>query len=145
MKKLTTQQIIDVVDSAKYFSQEWEETIESHIRLEGDDATNVRTAARFLEQWMPGEQWSAREFHNLCYAHMGSRWASAAEYGTIRAHEEHVGENFSDEQLAAATASDEAAVAYAATERGTHLFADDDGTVLAFHDLLHRDQLEGGA
>jgi hypothetical protein len=131
--KLTTDQIIKVIDGGEYPSWEWENAIE--INTASDDPEDAKSAARFLEYWKPGQTWSAGQFDGLLYNHLTGRWSSAVEIGGIRAHEDYADDLITEGRFQDIISSDAKCVAYLTSKSGTHVFTETDGTVLTFDGL----------
>lgn len=134
--KLTTQQIIDALESKAHPDHSWELALDPYA-YSPSEAKNAKAAARFLEEWQPGRTWEADEFHGLMFNHYNGRWSSAAAYGAIHAHGRQVDGIISKETLDHIIDSNESADAYARSLSGVRYYEDDDGAVLIFLRLFH--------
>lgn len=141
--KLTTHQIIKAIENGKYPNWEWEETIEGSTGLRTDDTRDAVSAARFLEQWMPGEKWTATDFSNLLGRIEGGRWNSIVECGAARARDDYEDGKIGEALLNAVNASNVAAASYVMDGNpSTHVYMDDDGSVIVFGNLFFRGDLQ---
>lgn len=121
---LTTADIIERINSGASVHSLWFDVLQD-FNYSRDDAENLALmieAARFLEQWFPGQVWVPSEFKALLDCITG-RYEDAAEIARIRAGEALQDEKMtSDRYKELEDGGDEAFVSYLDTQSGVHVF-----------------------
>lgn len=136
MDKLTTQQIINAIDNADSESEEWEDVF-SDVNIAGnsdDDLLILVAAANFLEEWSPGQTWTAHQFKTLL-GKIGM-WNSAEELGRIRAQEEVEDELITEQDYSKiGTENRWAAYSHHAPGQHIHPVPEKSGAIISIVDL----------